>query len=139
MAMGGMVVRMTLARCFEDGYLVGMDRALPMVESEYFIEGGAFVGCGQVKCDRCQQRVRHIDHRMFAAPLAAPERDALYDSLDAASPLVTAGAGGDSYRLYLCRCTYAAIAGVRCLAVADEPWRCAGHPVAEPDAGERTG
>jgi len=115
-------------RCFEDGYLVGMGQPLPTAASEHFVEGGTLVGCNHVKCDGCQQIVKHLDHRMFAEPLSRSERDSLYDSLDPTSPLVTAGAGGDSYRLYLCRCTYAAIAGASCLEIADQPWRCAGHP-----------
>ncbi len=115
-------------RCFEDGYLVGMTQPLPTVVAEAYLAGGRFVGCSHVTCDRCQQIVRHIDARMFAKPLAPGERDFLYETLDAASPLVTAGTGGDSCRLYLCRCTVAAIAGVSCLEIADQPWRCAGHP-----------
>ena len=114
-------------RCFDDGYLVGMQHLLPTASTERYVEGGPFFGCNHVACDRCHEVVRHIDSRVFAKPLAPAERDLLYDRLDAASPLVTAG--GDGYRLYLCKCTYVAIAGVSCLEIADHPWRCAGHPI----------
>ena len=61
-------------RCFEDGYLVGMNQPLPAAPTEHYVEGGPFVGCNHVACDRCHEVVRHIDSRMFAKPLAPAER-----------------------------------------------------------------
>lgn len=143
-----------LVRCAEGGFLVGPSQVVPDDPAVYQWPdpggAGAVVGCNQLVCQRCHQRV--IQRPGFHATRELKQQRAA--RLPAVYAACCAGEAGweeqvqggalerdPRIRLYLCRC--AQHGEMRLSPVEAEPdgppggpesWRCAGHPRASDGA-----
>jgi hypothetical protein len=118
--------------CLDGGLIVGMEDQIPEDASSLYTAQGKWIGCNRIFCSVCRSWVRHLDGvRIWKSQPGPDEMKQLYADENASrSPLLTNGAGGDLRRTYLCRCSWADIAGVKPIPYVDgvDGWYCAGHP-----------
>ena len=120
---------MKLNFCEAGGFLVGGDRELPDVTSEYQAEmRRPVVGCSQITCTRSGAAVKS-KAGLFPLALDAPRDWATIYATDDWSTFP--GMDRDPvYRLYACKCRYVAVKGsvpLRRDGTSATPWGCAGH------------
>jgi hypothetical protein len=128
--------------CQNGGLLIQPWGFLPKAPFEYahaFI--GAFVGCNHLRCQHCQQKVRHLD-RWEITSYARFDGKALRAAADPADLDWLKPAPAVSPRIYYCDCTRHEVTSPLTLDPLDAdladrgielPWRCAGHPEPSPD------
>jgi hypothetical protein len=117
------------SRCAEGGILVGTNAWLPEDPGERFVAEPDWIGCNRLFCGACRSWVRHLDRVRFAGGEPEPaELERLY--VDARAAKDRSFKPSLSFRVYLCRCSCAEIAGVKGAGELDrvDSWRCAGHP-----------
>jgi hypothetical protein len=117
------------SRCAQGGILVGMGVWLPEDPTERYVGRPDRIGCNRLFCSSCRSWVRHLDGVRFAADEPARvDLEPLY--LDARAANYRGFKPSLSFRVYLCRCSCAEIAGVKGAGELErvDSWECAGHP-----------
>src|SRR6266545_239230 len=123
--------------CFQGGYLVGPWHPMPADPTDYHCYGLPLVGCSRIRCSECGRLARNVVGLWFKKENESYDRAALYETEDlSTSPLL---GKRSSSRMYLCRCKRWLEEYDRPLDDPDPdmrsanlPWRCSGHPAAEP-------
>lgn len=118
--------------CSREGWVVD-GRAMPTDPIDHDAARLPALGCTNIRCSLCNEKVRSIPNKQLANIHANADVRELFEAADPAqSPLVV----DSPWRLYVCRCAFHHEVGEHPLDDLDggvqvaTQWSCAGHPVA---------